>query len=184
MKKDLLALLFVVLVVAVLIKGTHIQSVDEYYLTHIDDITETSETVTISIRCDTSLDKWEDLDPALRSEEFVPPDGVILPETEYVLREGDTVYDILSRAVRYNRIQMEFQGAEENPFGSVYIQGLHYLYEFSCGPLSGWMYLVNGDYPDYGCSLYELEDGDAIEWVYTCDLGQDVGCQWMEGLPS
>lgn len=101
-----------------------------------------------------------------------------------MLREGDTVYDILSRAVRYNRIQMEFQGAEENPFGSVYIQGLHYLYEFSCGPLSGWMYLVNGDYPDYGCSLYELEDGDAIEWVYTCDLGQDVGCQWMEGLPS
>lgn len=63
MKKDLLALLFVVLVVAVLVKGTHIQSVDEYYLTHIDDITETSETVTISIRCDTILDNWEDLGP-------------------------------------------------------------------------------------------------------------------------
>ena len=46
MKKDLLALLFVILLVAVVINGTHIQSVDEYYLTHIDDITPESETVT------------------------------------------------------------------------------------------------------------------------------------------
>lgn len=179
MKKDLLAILFVILVIAAVINGTHIQSVDEYYLTHIDDITPESETVTISVRCDTILDNWEDLWPELQSDEFVPPDGVILPETEYVLREGDTVFDILDRAVRYNRIQMEYQGADKNSFGSVYIQGIHYLYEFSCGPLSGWMYRVNGEFPNYGCSKYELEDGDVIEWVYTCDSGKDVGCAWM-----
>lgn len=181
MKKDLLALLFVVLVIAVVVNGTHIQSVDEYYLTHIDDITPESETVTISIRCDTILDNYDDLDANLQSEEFVPPDGIILSETEYVLRPGDTVFDILDRAVRYNRIQMEYQGANKNNFGSVYIQGINYLYEFSCGTLSGWMYMVNGEFPDYGCSKYELKDGDVIEWVYTCDLGRDVGCIWMEG---
>ena len=179
MKKDLLALLFVVLVIAAIINGTYIQSVDEYYLTHIDDITPESETVFISIRCHTILDNYGDLDPVLQSDEFVPPDGVILPETEYVLREGDSVFDILDRAVRYNRIQMEYQGADQNSFGSVYIQGIHYLYEFSCGPLSGWMYMVNGEFPNYGCSKYELEDGDVIEWVYTCNLGKDVGCVWM-----
>ena len=139
MKKDILALFALVLVIAVVASGTNVQSVDEYYLTHIDDITPESETVFISIRCDTILDNYDELDPALQSEEFVPPDGVILPPTEYVLRPGDTVFDILDRAVRYNRIQMEYQGARENSFGSVYIQGLHYLYEFSCGPLSGWM---------------------------------------------
>lgn len=181
MKKDLLAILFVILLIAAVINGTHIQSVDEYYLTHIDDITETSETVKISIRCDTILDNYDDLDSNLQSEEFVPPDGIILPGTEYVLRPGDTVFDILDRAVRYNRIQMEYQGADKNSFGSVYIQGINYLYEFSCGPLSGWMYMVNGEFPDYGCSKYELKDGDIIEWVYTCDLGRDVGCIWMEG---
>ena len=181
MKKDLLALLFVVLVIAVVINGTHIQSVDEYYLNHIDDITPESETVTISIRCDTILDNWDDLSPELQSDEFIPPDGVILDQTEYVLREGDTVFDILDRAVRYNRIQMEYQGADKNSFGSVYIQGIHYLYEFSCGPLSGWMYRVNGEFPNYGCSKYELENGDIIEWLYTCDLGRDVGCAWMGG---
>ena len=90
----------------------------------------------------------------------------ICPNDTYVLRPGDTVFDILDRAVRYNRIQMEYQGARENSFGSVYIQGLHYLYEFSCGPLSGWMYRVNGEFPNKGCSDYELNDGDVIEFLF------------------
>jgi len=175
MKKDLLAILFVVLAVCVLVKGTNIQSVDEYYLTHIDDITSDSQTVTISIRCDTVLEHYEDLDKALRSEEFVPPDGIILPQTECVLRPGDTVFDILSRVTRYNKIQMEYQGADQNGFGSVYIQGIHHLYEFSCGPLSGWMYRVNGEFPIYGSSQHTLRHGDVIEWIYSCAQGKDIG---------
>lgn len=55
------------------------------------------------------------------------------------------------------------------------------LDEFSCGALSGWMYRVNGEFPNYGCSRYRLSDGDKIEWVYTCNLGKDVGCEWMSG---
>ena len=170
MKKDILAVFSIILIIAVLINGTNIQSTEEYYLTHIDDITEESETVIISIRCDTVLENYDDLDPSLRSDEFVPPDGVILPATEYVLRPGDTAFDILERAVRYNRIQMEYQGADKNSFGSVYVQGINYLYEFSCGPLSGWMYRVDGEFPNYGCSKYELSDGQIIEWIYTLSL--------------
>ena len=166
MKKDLLAILAVILLIVIVVNGTNIQSVDEYYLTHIDDITPDSETVIISIRCNTILNNWDDLDPALQEGDYVPSDGVILPPTEYVLRPGDTVYDILSRAVRYNRIQMEYQGADKNSYGSVYIQGINYLYEFSCGPLSGWMYRVDGVFPEFGCSRYELRDGQVIEWVY------------------
>lgn len=178
-EKDILALLSLALIIAVLIHGTNIQSVDEYYLTHIDDITPQSETVFISIRCDTVLQNYDELDKALQSDKYVPQNGVILPETEYVLRPGDTVFDILDRAVRYNKIQMEYQGADKNSYGSVYVQGINYLYEFSCGPLSGWMYQVNGEFPNYGCSKYKLKDGDRIAWVYTCDLGKDVGCIWM-----
>lgn len=178
MKKDLLAICVVVLLLVFICTGTKIQSVDDYYLTHIDDITEDSETVFLSIKCGTILENWDYLDPALRYEKYVPSDGVILEKTEYVLRPKDNVYDILDRAVRHNKIQMEYQGANENAFGSVYIQGINYLYEFSCGPLSGWMYRVNGEFPNYGCSKYELKDGDVIEWVYTCDLGRDVGSDW------
>ena len=181
MKKDILALFLIILIVAVVIGGTDIQSVDEYYLTHIDDITPDSETVTMSIRCDTVLKNYGKLDPSLRSEEFVPPDGTILPPTRYVLRPGDTVFDILDRAVRYNKIQAEYRGSDKTGFGGVYVVGMHYLYEFSCGPLSGWMFRVDGEFPDRGCSRYVLRDGQNIEWVYTCDLGRDISPAGTEG---
>ena len=180
MKKDLLVLAFIVLLVVVLARGTKIQSVDEYYLTHIDEITEDSETVVLSINCASILDNMDNLNEDLRDEKYVPSDGVILPPTRYVLRKGDTVFDILDRATRHNKIQMEYQDARLNSFGSVYVQGINYLYEFSCGELSGWMYRVNGQFPNYGCSKYTLKDGDVIEWLYTCDLGRDVGCEWVD----
>lgn len=85
MKKDLLVLAFAVLLAVVLFRGVKIQSVEDYYLTHADDITEDSETVTLSINCDTILDNYEDLDPELQDEKYVPKDGVILEPTQYVL---------------------------------------------------------------------------------------------------
>ena len=127
MKKDILAILALILLVSVLVMGTNIQSVDEYYMTHMDDITENSETVTISIRCDTVLDHYDRLPEELKSEEFIPSDGIILPPTEYVLRPGDTVFDLLDRAARYNRIQLEYQGADQNNFGTVYILSLIHI---------------------------------------------------------
>lgn len=181
MKKDLLVISFIILFVVVAFNGTKIQSVDEYYLTHIDDIMPDSKTVTLSIVCDSILNNYDSLDPQLKNDKYVPSDGVILPPTKYVLRDKDTVYNILDRAVRHNKIHMEHQAPHLNSYGSVYIQGINYLYEFSCGPLSGWMYRVNGIFPNYGCSKYELHDGDIIEWLYTCDLGRDVGCKWLGG---
>ena len=49
------------------------------------------------------------------------------------------------------------------------------LGEFDYTSGSGWMYSVNDWYPNYGCSRYTVQPGDVICWVYTCDLGQDVG---------
>lgn len=180
MRKDILSIALIVLLIAVVSSGTKIQSVDDYYLTHIDDITAESETVFIEIDAHTILNHWDQLDPALRSEKYVPEDGIILAKTEYVLRPNDTVFDVLKRAVRHNQIHMEYQGASENMFESVYIQGINHLYEFSCGPLSGWTYAVNDIVPDYGVSKYEVEDGDEIELNYTCDLGRDLGHDFQE----
>lgn len=167
MKKDILIVFAVILALAVLIGGSEFQSVEEYYLVHIDDITPESETVFISIDCSDVLKHMDRLDPSLRGE--IPPGGVILPRTEYVLRPGDTAFDLLKRTARHNAVQMEYQGADRNAFGSVYVQGIGYLYEFSCGPESGWVYLVNGKFPDRGCSSYELSDGDFVQWIYSCE---------------
>ena len=137
--------------------------------------------VMISIRCDKAIENYEDLDESLRSEEFVPQSGEILPVTLLPLYENDTVYTVLARACRENEIPFEVQGADENRFSTAYVQGIHYLYETSCGPLSGWMYRVNGIFPIVGCSDYYPLDGDVIEWVYTCSLGHDIGNIRREG---
>ena len=135
--------------------------------------------VTIAIRVDTLLKNWDLLDPSLQSEKYVPKNGVILKTTTYeLLSDKETVWDVLQRATKEHKIQMEYQGANENIYNSVYVEGINHLYEFSAGPLSGWMYKVNGVYPNYGCSQYTLKDGDVIEWQYTVDLGRDLGHEW------
>ena len=135
--------------------------------------------VTIAIRVDSILKHWDLLDPALQSEKYVPKNGAILKTTKYeLLSDKDTVWDVLQRATKEHKIQMEYQGANENIYNSVYVEGINHLYEFSAGPLSGWMYKVNGVYPNYGCSQYKLADGDVIEWHYTVDLGRDLGHYW------
>ncbi|MEO4052598.1 DUF4430 domain-containing protein [Solibacillus sp. CAU 1738] len=140
---------------------------------------EKKRTVTIAIHVDTLLKHWDLLEPALQNEKYVPKDGIVLKQTTYeLLSEKDTVWDILQRATKEHKIQMEYQGANENIYNSVYVEGINHLYEFSAGELSGWMYKVNGVYPNYGCSQYVLKDGDVIEWHYTVDLGRDLGHFW------
>ena len=107
MKKDIILIFAVVLIIALLISGTKFQSVEEYYLTHAEDIKPGDETVFVSIDCSDILAHYEKLDKSLAASGFVPQDGIILAKTEYVLREGDTAFDVLLRVTRYNRIHME-----------------------------------------------------------------------------
>lgn len=127
-------------------------------------------TCTITIRCDTILDNMNSLDEAKHI--LVPPDGIILSQRKVEFDEGENVFDVLLKETRNNKIHMEF--VKSPVYDSAYIEGIHNLYEFDCGELSGWMYSVNGWFPNYGCSNYILNDGDNIEWVYTCNLGNDV----------
>lgn len=130
-----------------------------------------THTCTISIECSAILDNWDDLKDT--KAEFVPSDGWILYPSEISFEPGDTVFDVLKDACSQAGIQMS---SRYTPlYGSYYIEGINQLYEFDCGSNSGWMYSVNGWFPNYGASSYTVEDGDQIEWRYTCDLGSDVG---------
>ena len=135
------------------------------------EISNAEYTCTISVRCDTILDNIDWLDK--EKVELVPEDGVIFPAAEVTFYEGESVFNVLQREMKKARIHMEFSSVPM--YNSVYIEGINNLYEFDCGELSGWMYKVNNWFPDYGCSRYLLKDGDVVEWVYTCDLGVDVG---------
>ena len=134
-------------------------------------ITQTVNICTISISCATVLNHLDELTEG--KEDLVPPDGWLLEPMEVEFNEGESVFHVLRRICKQLKIHMEF---EDTPiYNSAYIEGIGNLYEFDCGELSGWKYRVNGWFPNYGCSRYQVQSGDVIEWLYTCDLGADVG---------
>lgn len=128
-------------------------------------------TCTLYVECSTILNNMGDLTEG--KADWVPSNGVIYGPKTVTFSEGESVYDILQREMKNNRIQMESEFTAM--YNSAYVQGINNLYEKDCGQWSGWMYEVNGWYPNYGCSRYQVQDGDNIEWHYTCDLGRDLG---------
>ena len=136
-----------------------IQTPEEYY--HQSPVQKENAvgSVTITIRCDTLAGKFE--------SEYIPENGIILDVTEIPIQEGDTVYQILTETAQACGIQVEHGS-------NYYISGIQYLYEMQYGDLSGWMYRVNGELPSVGCGEYLLHDGDVIEWLYTCEIGNDL----------
>ena len=126
-------------------------------------------TCTFVIECKTILDNKDKLKKGL--EKYVPNDAVIFSKT-VGFDSGESVYDILRRICDENSIQME---ASYTPaFSSYYVEGINNLYEFDCGQGSGWMYSVNGVFPNYGCSSYKPANNDKIAFRYTCELGYDL----------
>jgi hypothetical protein len=144
----------------------------------VDVNTAVRYTCTLSIRCDTILNNMNICAPNKVS--MVPASGAIMVTRTCVFYEGENVYDVLQRECRSSGIHMS---ARWTPiYNSVYVEGINNLYEFDVGRLSGWMYKVNGWFPNYGASRYLLQNGDVIEWVYTCDLGRDVGGHYAVGV--
>lgn len=132
---------------------------------------------TFSISCATVLDNMDILDKS--KKDIIPDDGWILKPVTVTFNEGESVFDVLKQVCKDNKVQLEFSFTPI--YNSAYIEGINNLYEFDCGSLSGWMYEVNGWFPNYGCSRYEVKNGDVIEWQYTCDLGGDIGGYYSVG---
>ena len=127
---------------------------------------------TVEIRCDTILSNLDQLEAG--KAPYVPADGIILKEVTVSFSPGETAFDILKRVCDGAGVQIEYSW--NALYDSYYVEGINHLYEFDCGPESGWMYRVNDGFPNYGSSAYDVQDGDMILWIYTCaGLGTDVG---------
>ena len=82
--------------------------------------------------------------------------------TEVEVDEGATVYDALVAT-----------GADVNASDSdygMYVQGIGGLAGGDFGDMSGWMFEVNGEMAEVGCSQYELSDGDVVTWTYVTEF--------------
>ncbi len=121
-------------------------------------------TCTLSVTCDAVLQNMDKLNPD--KLQIVPENGIIFAGDSVEFKEGESVFDVLLRELRRNKIHLEF---EETPgLGTAYIEGIGNIYEFDLGDMSGWIYTVNGESPNVGCSDYLVKDGDSIKFEYIC----------------
>ncbi|MED4017672.1 DUF4430 domain-containing protein [Sutcliffiella cohnii] len=135
-------------------------------------------------------DKKEDKKEEKKQEPAPPPEtvlltiigspdiGTILATVEVEIVNNDTVLEVLKRETRARQIHMEFRGRG----ATAYVEGINNLYEFDRGPGSGWMYSINGKFPNRSAGIWPVKAGEHIRWLYTEDLGKDIGGGVDDGL--
>ena len=138
---------------------------------------------TVRIECDTIYDNLSKLKEG--KKDFLPSSGVILDNVEVELSGGESAFDVIKKACeenvctdnckycKANGVQIEYTYTPA--FNNYYIEGIHQIYEKDCGTQSGWMYSVNGNFPDEGSSSYTVSSGDVIVFSFTCNMGEDIG---------
>lgn len=83
-----------------------------------------------------------------------------IEETAVTVNSDAKVIDVIAKALGMNGIPYS------NPTGN-YVESVRALGEFTNGANSGWMYTLNGEYPDLGVAEQTLEEGDCIVFHYT-----------------
>ena len=145
--------------------------------------TETKDYCTVKIECTTIYDNL----PKLKSgkQSFLPTSGVIIDDEKVELNGGESAFDVIKKTCeenvctdnckycKANGVQIEYTYTPA--FNNYYIEGIHQIYEKDCGTQSGWMFSVNGEFPDVGTSSYEVSSGDVIVLSFTCNMGEDIG---------
>lgn len=88
--------------------------------------------------------------------------------------DQETALSLLQKTGLYVDVDMNTQ------YGA-YVRGIEGLSEFDKGPNSGWMYKVNGKFPQHSAAYEHVKEGDYVEWLYTRDLGKDIGGDDVSG---
>ena len=96
----------------------------------------------------------------------------IQPTVVYDLPEGTTAMDVFRQVLTANGYSYEAKGS--------YVQAVikpdgTKVAEFSKGPNSGWVFRVNGEFPDVAMQDFRLSDGDVIEVFFTADYMDEPG---------
>ena len=117
-----------------------------------DEPQVTTSTVTFQLHTDTEM--W------------------IQPTVVYDQPEGTTAMDVFRQVLTANGYSYEAKGS--------YVQAVikpdgTKVAEFSKGPNSGWVFRVNGEFPDVAMQDYQLSDGDVIEVLFIANYMDEPG---------
>ena len=130
-----------------------------------DKVTQTTSSeinCSITIECKSILNNMDDLKP--EHEKYVPKNGIMLDNYKTTLKSKSTVYDLLKKACNDKGITY----TAKDTMYSVYIVGINNIDEKDCGKDSGWMYSVNGSFPNVSVDSKKLKDDDKVVFTYTC----------------
>jgi hypothetical protein len=100
---------------------------------------------------------------SVRNDNPGPGGTRIFFEGYFDINAGETAYTLLRRT-----------GLAIGARG-MYVFSINGLAEFHYGAGSGWMYRVNGVFPVMAASDFALRNNDRVEWLFTRDIGHDVG---------
>ena len=111
--------------------------------------------------------------------------GTIIAETEVPYVAGDTVADVTVRLLDAMDLAYDYTGTVEEGFYlaallDFELNGTYYpqFGEFDAGNQSGWCVRLNNWHINQGTDAFEVEDGDTVSWLYTCQYGADVGADY------
>ncbi len=93
------------------------------------------------------------------------PEGEILSATTKI-SEDSTVLDALLSAAKENDLKVVFSGGKT----AAYITSIGDIATGDYGPMSGWIYTVNGESVFESCSSLKVQDGDKILWEYITEF--------------
>lgn len=93
--------------------------------------------------------------------------GTILAKTKFELTKSYNVMELTKEVLENEGIDYKIRNG--------YMAEIDGQGEFDKGANSGWMFSVNDKFPTIGADSVEVKNGDYIKWVYTTDLGEDVG---------
>ena len=130
---------------------------------------EPKGTCSLVVDCSILTDKTDTLPEAVVS--CIPKDGIFFKAENIEFAENETPQALLVRLAKEKKLPVEFT---DSVYGS-YVEGIGGLYAGDAGELSGWLYTVNGEFLSVAASEYVLQPGDAIAFVYSCDMGYDIG---------
>ena len=120
---------------------------------------------TIEIRCDNATARKDTVNPSIASR--IPDDGTILEVTTYTAVEGFTVYDVLAAVTAMHDPVIPIVANSDKS----YVSSINNLSEKNVGPQSGWTYRVDGKLYMIAANNYTVKDGEAIKWIYVCQMG-------------
>ncbi len=126
------------------------------------EVTEEALRCSVKVSCEAVLEEMDKLAEPKRA--LVPEDGIMLFKEDVAFSEGETAFEVVKELFDDEKIQFEYEKLPA--YDSVYIEGIGNIYEKDAGDVSGWGYMVNGEYAATDLSKYILNDGDFIEFVY------------------